>query len=1025
MSDKKLIIPEEFMNPDAYASQEDFEKETLTYFIKDSRDLEHIVFDGCHMMKAKDIENLADLSNLTHIEFNYCADLENIDVLAKLPNLTHLRLVNIMCEDFNVLEKLPNLTHLDMCANNMGNLQNVDFLSSLTTLTHLDLSDCYELEDISPLLNLTNLAHLNLNSSSITNIDILGELPNLAMVDISGCPPLDNMDALSKVDNFNGKASFEYLSGSLYEGDWVDCRQKGFGKFKTPMFSYEGGFQNGSREGKGTEIKADGSKYEGDFSGYSYHGKGVRTYADGNTYEGDFVEGNLHGKGIFTWIDDGSTYEGDWVEGNFHGKGVYTYADGNTYEGDWVEDDRSGKGVYTYADGNTYEGDFVEGNFHGKGVFTYTSGGIYEGNFVEDKKKGNGVFTWVDGSKFEGEFTGGHPDNEKANIDTGVFTWSDGEKFEGYCWSAMNDMNEFTLAHKPTMSADKLLEIAKSTSADDKLLKSILTRTDLDDNCREIVDLKLKLQDKSSENWIETSELSSKEWGRDTFECLCNDKDHLIRAATANNPFVPQELLIDMMKMEHVTFDEKLSILSNPSCSEELLKTFSEDTQNYSSSRLRKAVALHPSTPKEIVNKLLEDEYVWVREAATSTSNLKKDEIKKILEQMDKKYPAIPRTYTIKSSSGYGIIENLGGSISMDDVVEGILSGEEYWSAYAHEWYNWNDMWHENGPTTLIDTVVYPDGTEEEINVKEGTFNHDQLVGAEIGGDSPTHEPFFHIVSSHEKGNWIYDKFELSGEFKSECLTAIYNDECSVQMVSYYEYHNEECDDDTDIEIEGKFDESRGSGVDNVFYVNTAKNGVQVCDDFYDMRDEMSDEDLDPENEDDIREYLENKYFSSTPKRSIREGDREFWWDAIDDYVKDKIEKNQASIDDYLGTLQILFIDESDFDEKNSDGMQFHNMIPFEDADELEPWIGKEEVKKWKTDWKDLSKEKQKNTHETALYLSTDHGHEYLTSLIINKQLFMEGLTTYCHKCDENVAFCDSTPIDDDDWTRVCKNCKK
>ena len=39
------------------------------------------------------------------------------------------------------------------------------------------------------------------------------------------------------------------------------------------------------------------------------------------------------------------------------------------------------------------------------------------------------------------------------------------------------------------------------------------------------------------------------------------------------------------------------------------------------------------------------------------------------------------------------------------------------------------------------------------------------------------------------------------------------------------------------------------------FYVNT-KNGLDYCGDFCDMRDEMTKEGLDPENEDDIRKYL-------------------------------------------------------------------------------------------------------------------------------------------------------------------------
>ena len=829
--DELLVLEEGFYNNDS-----------LTNLTKKFPSLKHIVFDACYEMKVKDIEGLAQLPNLTNLEFNYCTELENLDVLANLSNLTHLRLANLFStEDFSVLANLSNLTHFEICEND--NIKNIDFLSTLSNLIHLDLNMLYGLEEVNSLENLSKLTHLNLSYTAIKNIDVLAKLPNLHLVDVTACESLKNIDVLSKMDNFNGKALFEYLTGYRYEGDWASCRQEGFGKYITNLIAYEGDFKDGVREGKGTEIKPDGTKYEGDFVKYSAHGKGIKIYASGDKYEGDFVKGNFHGKGIYTYAD-GDKYEGDFVKGNFHGKGIFTYANGNKYEGDFIED-----------------------NCHGKGIITYASGNKYEGDFIEDDARGKGSFIWANGNKFEGNFIG------NADVDTGLFTWADGEKFEGNCLKVNTDLETFTLEHKPTISADKLLEISKSSSVNDKIFKSISVRTDLDEKCREIVDLKMKLEDKSSENWVEETELSSKKWSLDVFESLSKDKDYLVRSAIAKNPFLPENLLIDMMGMENVTLNEKLSILSNPSCSEALLKTFGfpsiyhselpfriEDKQNYSSSRLRKAVALHPNTPKEIVNKLLEDEYIWVREAAATNSPLKKGEITKILEKTNKKYPVISRTYKIKSSYGYGLVENLGGGVSIDDVITAILSGEDDWSSYIYsEFYSYDDSWHEHGPTNLIDTVVYPDGSEQEIQV-HGKFNYEFFGEVEIGGHALGGDHFFHVASSWEKGDWRYDEFDLAREFKPECLTGIYNDECSAELVSYYEYDNKEHEDDTDIEIYGEFIESRTSGTDIEFYVNTGKNGIQLCDDFYEMRDEMKEQKLDSENGDDILKYLQKKY---------------------------------------------------------------------------------------------------------------------------------------------------------------------
>ena len=661
------------------------------------------------------------------------------------------------------------------------------------------------------------------------------------------------------------KETIKNEDGSIYEGDTISGIWHGQGKYILANGDeYEGDFFEWQLTGKGIFTWSDGDKYEGDFINGNRSGKGTFTWAESkNKYEGDFVDNKRTGKGTFTWAD-GDKYEGDFVDSKRTGKGIYTWADGDKYEGDFINGNRSGKGTFTWADGDKYEGDFLEDKFHGKGVCSYTSGDIFEGNFVEGKKKGHGVHTWPDGSKFEGEITGGHSDKPKANIDTGIFTWPDGEKFEGYCYQAMSSMNQFTLKNKPTISSDKLLEIAKNTSVDESELKSIAARTDLDNNCRELVDLKINLQEQSewkrqsSKEWIEKTGISIKEWSNDIFESLASDKSITIRSAILANPFLPKNILTETMKKEHITFDEKMSVLKNPSCSQELLTVFSKDVKNYSSSRLRKKVAMHPSTPKEIVNQLLEDEYLWVRQAAAQNSNLKQNEIDRILDEMNKKYPSV-HTYQIKSN-GYGIVESTGGSVSIDDVIEAIQSGEDDWNSYAYsDFYEWSDAWQVYGPNSKVDTVVYPDGSEESFGAIKGKFEYDSFTAEE--GSKDFDGEFFQVASSAESGSWIYYDFELVGEFNPDCLTAIYDEEApaSEEIIKRYLYNNEEFEDDTEIEIDGEFDESSGKGTEIEFYVNT-DDGLQYCDDFYDMRSEMEEKGLDPESEEDIRAYLKKKY---------------------------------------------------------------------------------------------------------------------------------------------------------------------
>ena len=151
----------------------------------------------------------------------------------------------------------------------------------------------------------------------------------------------------------------------------------------------------------------------------------------------------------------------------------------------------------------------------------------------------------------------------------------------------------------------------------------------------------------------------------------------------------------------------------------------------------------------------------------------------------------------------------------------------------------------------------------------------------------------------------------------------------------------------------------------------------------------------------------------------------DFWWEAIDEYVVSEIMEFESNLNDYYSHLQILFIDEHDVDHENGGGMRFHKSVSFDNVDELESYIGSEEVKKWKSDFKNLSSEQKSIQHETSFYVSNENGYEFLTSLILSKINFMETLSVDCDECFDSVLFCDSTPIhNDDDWVRVCNNCK-
>tara|TARA_Y100000031_G_scaffold41143_1_gene47473 strand:+ start:82 stop:357 length:276 start_codon:yes stop_codon:yes gene_type:complete len=82
--------------------------------------------------------------------------------------------------------------------------------------------------------------------------------------------------------------------------------------------------------------------------------------------------------------------------------------------------------------------------------------------------------------------------------------------------------------------------------------------------------------------------------------------------------------------------EKVLKQVSNPSCSEDILIKASDDNENYTSSRIRCAVALNKNTPKSIIDKLLKDDYRWVREAAASHPFVDKTEIDQLIKTGDR-----------------------------------------------------------------------------------------------------------------------------------------------------------------------------------------------------------------------------------------------------------------------------------------------------------------------------------------------------------------------------------------------------
>ena len=135
-----------------------------------------------------------------------------------------------------------------------------------------------------------------------------------------------------------GKWIYHWENGDIYEGNWKEDLQHGYGKY-----TWSGG-----------------SIYEGNYQNDAFHGYGTLIFSDGNIYEGNYQNNAFHGYGKYTW-SDGSIYEGNWKDGAFHGYGKYTRPDGDIYEGNWKDNLQHGYGKYTRPDGSIDEGNWKDG----------------------------------------------------------------------------------------------------------------------------------------------------------------------------------------------------------------------------------------------------------------------------------------------------------------------------------------------------------------------------------------------------------------------------------------------------------------------------------------------------------------------------------------------------------------------------------------------------------------------------------------------------------------------------------------
>jgi hypothetical protein len=668
----------------------------------------------------------------------------------------------------------------------------------------------------------------------------------------------------------HGYGEYTWSNGDVYEGAFIDNKLTGNGKMTyTNGNVYEGDWVDGTRHGNGTLTFASGTKYAGEFFEDARTGKGIITWSDGDVYEGDVVDGKITGYGKITY-SNGNVYEGDWVDFTRHGNGTLTFASGTKYAGEFFEDARTGKGIITWSNGDVYEGDVIDGKKSGNGVETLDNGMIYKGGFVDGLRQGQGILTWPSGDKYEGDFN-------KSKISSGTYTWKDKESFEGDC-SIINNLSGsqvFKIKNKPTVSSDYLLDLIFITPMSSDIFKAIEQRKKISSQVTEIIDVKNMIKDKK----LSLEQVSEKKFSSNVFKSLFIESEKIIEECLKNK-HLPNQMLSDVFMSEKASFEQKLSIASNESITNNTFFDIINDNSSYLSSRLRKAVALNNSCPEDVTKKLLKDEYRWVREAAASHRNIKNNDISKILTNLkkepkdryllnglsinpncsqdnivilkklledEKQYPREFNEYKIGFDCNTYPSEQCAGTVHYENMADCIVDYEGSWSDYIwdNDWYNFNDIYHSYGMNCAATHVEYPNYEMADITI-EPSHDPDEDDWSIYDLDYMVCE-----TKSYEKGygwnDWNRYVIELEYELIPESIEPSFDE----GICNDYSYQSDNLDGTRE---EGYFESTddystTGKGTD--FDINT---------DPEDIISEMEENKKDPTNRDEVMEWLQSNY---------------------------------------------------------------------------------------------------------------------------------------------------------------------
>ena len=217
--------------------------------------------------------------------------------------------------------------------------------------------------------------------------------------------------------------------------------------------------------------------------------------------------------------------------------------------------------------------------------------------------------------------------------------------------------------------------------------------------------------------------------------------------------------------------------------------------------------------------------------------------------------------------------------VSLSELAKAIVSGEDDYEGYIESSETgWRESVREHGeygPTTLIDIIINPDGSELDVDLNKFYPEDSEPVdGNENIGSIGTFSEFRFVIDKGTMSNYTMD---LEQEFDSKYLRPVFNEHSLCGIISHYEYDNKEAS-DSELFIESEIEESRPSMGGGVYLFYNDEQGLKQLWDFDELKKEMNAKNINVSELSEVVQFLESKYKKLDESEEVSEDDDDSGW---------------------------------------------------------------------------------------------------------------------------------------------------